>query len=102
MLVGSRAGLHVPTESHALTPGEEKVSPQMQVPFFRCDLNDIEIDEVVDSLRSGWLTTGPKVRRFEENLAAAVGAPHAVAVNSGDTGRLNGKGGFGFLAWLDG
>ncbi|HEX3127348.1 MAG TPA: DegT/DnrJ/EryC1/StrS family aminotransferase [Thermoanaerobaculia bacterium] len=54
----------------------------MNVPFFRPDLNETEIAEVVDTLRSGWLTTGPKVKRFEEDLAAAVGATHAVALNS--------------------
>jgi perosamine synthetase len=54
----------------------------VNVPFFRPDLGDAEIDEVVDTLRSGWLSTGPRVRRFEEDLAAAVGAAHAVAVNS--------------------
>jgi dTDP-4-amino-4,6-dideoxygalactose transaminase len=54
----------------------------MNVPFFRPDLSEAEIAEVVDTLRSGWLTTGPKVKRFEEEFAAAVGAPHAVAVNS--------------------
>jgi dTDP-4-amino-4,6-dideoxygalactose transaminase len=52
------------------------------VPYFRPDIRDAEIDEVVASLRSGWLTTGPRVKRFEEEFAAAVGAPHAVAVNS--------------------
>ncbi|MBT8485786.1 MAG: DegT/DnrJ/EryC1/StrS family aminotransferase [Phycisphaerales bacterium] len=41
-----------------------------------------EIDEVVDSLRSGWLGTGPKVARFERTFAAYKNAPHAVAVNS--------------------
>src|SRR5215210_1645363 len=54
----------------------------MNVPFFRPELSEAEIAEVVDTLRSGWLTTGPRVKRFEEDLAAAVGAPHAVAVNS--------------------
>jgi dTDP-4-amino-4,6-dideoxygalactose transaminase len=54
----------------------------MQVPFFRADLNEQEIAEVADTLRSGWLTTGPKVRRFEQEFAAAVNAKHAVAVNS--------------------
>ena len=54
----------------------------IQVPFFRPDIRESEIDEVVASLRSGWLTTGPRVKRFEEEFAAAVGAPHAVAVNS--------------------
>ena len=37
---------------------------------------------MVAALRSGWLTTGPRVKRFEEEFAAAVGAPHAVAMNS--------------------
>jgi dTDP-4-amino-4,6-dideoxygalactose transaminase len=41
-----------------------------------------EIDEVIDSLRNNWLTTGPKVKIFEENFAHYVGAKHAVAVNS--------------------
>ena len=52
------------------------------VPFFRPQITDAEVDEVVAALRSGWLTTGPRVKRFEEEFAEAVGAPHAVAVNS--------------------
>jgi dTDP-4-amino-4,6-dideoxygalactose transaminase len=52
------------------------------VPFFRPDVEDAEILEVVDTLRTGWLTTGPKVRRFEQEFAAHVGAAHAVALNS--------------------
>jgi len=52
------------------------------VPFFRPNVTDAEVDEVVAALRSGWLTTGPRVKRFEEEFAEAVGAPHAVAVNS--------------------
>ncbi len=55
----------------------------LRVPFFRPDLGEPEIEEVVAVLRSGWLTTGPRSRRFEQEFAAAVGAPHAVAVNSG-------------------
>lgn len=54
----------------------------MSVPFFRPQISEAEIAEVADSLRSGWLTTGPKVRRFEEEFAAAVGGRFAVAVNS--------------------
>ncbi|HQO20922.1 MAG TPA: DegT/DnrJ/EryC1/StrS aminotransferase family protein [Acidobacteriota bacterium] len=54
----------------------------MEVPFFRPGISDEEINEVVDTLRSGWLTTGPKTRRFEEGFAEAVKAPHSVAVNS--------------------
>lgn len=52
------------------------------VPFFKPDLGEREIDEVVAVLRSGWLTTGPRVKQFERDFAAAVGAPHALAVNS--------------------
>ncbi len=52
------------------------------VPFFRPELSPDEIAEVVDTLRSGWLTTGPKTRRFESAFADAVGAKHAIAVNS--------------------
>src|SRR6267142_1341037 len=69
---------------------------KLQVPFFRPALQQQEVDEVVATLRSGWLTSGPKVKRFEEEFAAAVSANgqshgarsrgdavHAVAVNSG-------------------
>jgi dTDP-4-amino-4,6-dideoxygalactose transaminase len=45
-------------------------------------IGDEEIAEVVASLRSDWLTTGPRVRSFEERFAAFVGAPGAVALNS--------------------
>lgn len=41
-----------------------------------------EIDEVVDTLRSGWLSTGPKVERFEALFGKYIGAKHAVALNS--------------------
>ena len=54
----------------------------MNVPFFRPEIGEAEIEEVVAALRSGWLTTGPRVKRFEEEMAAAVGARHAIAVNS--------------------
>ena len=52
------------------------------LPFHVPDLGEEEITEVVDVLRSGWLTTGPKARDFEREFAAMVGARHAVAVNS--------------------
>jgi dTDP-4-amino-4,6-dideoxygalactose transaminase len=45
-------------------------------------IDEAEIDEVVASMRSGWLGTGPKVARFEKDFRAYVGAPHAVAVSS--------------------
>ena len=56
--------------------------PQPQVPFFRPDLKQDEVDEVVATLRSGWLTSGPRVERFEKQFAMAVGAASATAVNS--------------------
>lgn len=54
----------------------------MNVPFFRVEITEDEINEVVDTLRSGWLTTGPKVKLFEESFAQAVGAKYAVPLNS--------------------
>lgn len=52
------------------------------LPFHRSDVGEEEVAEVVEVLRSGWLTTGPKVREFEREFAAMVGAQHAIAVNS--------------------
>ena len=54
----------------------------MNIPFHRASIGQPEIDEVVDSLKSGWLTTGPKCKRFEQEFADYVGARHAVALNS--------------------
>jgi len=54
----------------------------MQVPFFRPSITEAEIEEVAACLRSGWLTTGPRTRQFEADFAAAVGAKHALALNS--------------------
>ncbi len=45
-------------------------------------IEQAEIDEVVDSIKSGWLGTGPKVARFEEDFKRYKGAPHAAAVYS--------------------
>jgi dTDP-4-amino-4,6-dideoxygalactose transaminase len=54
----------------------------IQVPFYRPQLGNDEAAEVLAALRSGWLTSGPRVRRFEEEFAAAVRVRHAIAVNS--------------------
>ncbi len=63
------------------------------IPFALPDIGDDEIAEVVDTLKSGWITTGPKTRRFEEDFSAFLGAPnpteaplHAMAVNSATAG----------------
>src|SRR5829696_5980790 len=50
---------------------------KINVPFMRPELG-----EVIETLRSGWLTIGAKVKLFERNFAEAVGAPFAVALNS--------------------
>lgn len=45
-------------------------------------IGDDEIEEVVDSMKSAWLGTGPKVARFEEIFSGYKGVPHSAAVNS--------------------
>ena len=58
------------------------------LPFALPEIGEAEIAEVVDTLRSGWITTGPKARRFEEDFAAFLGdtALHCIAVNSATAG----------------
>jgi dTDP-4-amino-4,6-dideoxygalactose transaminase len=56
------------------------------LPFALPDIGDQEIEEVCDSLRSGWLTTGPKTRQFEADFATFIRARHALAVNSATSG----------------
>jgi perosamine synthetase len=53
------------------------------LPFHVPAITEDEIQAVVDTLRSGWITTGARVRQFEEDFARYVGCHHAVAVNSG-------------------
>jgi dTDP-4-amino-4,6-dideoxygalactose transaminase len=52
------------------------------LPFSPPLIGEEEIAEVVDTLRSDWITTGPKVKRFEENFARFVQAPDALALSS--------------------
>lgn len=52
------------------------------LPFSPPLLGDDEINEVIDTLRSDWITTGPKTRQFELDFAARVHAPQALAVSS--------------------
>jgi dTDP-4-amino-4,6-dideoxygalactose transaminase len=53
------------------------------IPFHRPAIGEDEIEAVVETLKSGWLTTGSNVKRFEEDFSSYVGSKHAVAVNSG-------------------
>ena len=52
------------------------------LPFSPPCLDDDEIAEVVESLRSGWITTGPKCRAFEEAFALKLASPASLAVSS--------------------
>jgi dTDP-4-amino-4,6-dideoxygalactose transaminase len=58
------------------------------LPFALPDIGEEEIAEVVDTLRSGWVTTGPKTKRFEEDFTAFLGDPslQSLAVNSATAG----------------
>ncbi len=55
---------------------------QSFLPFSLPTIGDEEIKEVLDTLQSGWITTGPKTKRFEEEFREYIGARHAIAVNS--------------------
>jgi dTDP-4-amino-4,6-dideoxygalactose transaminase len=52
------------------------------LPFSPPFIGEEEIREVVDTLRSDWITTGPKAKRFEQDFAAYLGAPAALALSS--------------------
>jgi len=52
------------------------------VPFSPPDMSDAEIAQVAEALRSGWITTGPKTKEFERQIAAYVGTARAVCLNS--------------------
>ena len=62
------------------------------LPFALPEIGEEEIAEVVDTLRSGWVTTGPKARQFEQAFAAYLGGDtdaaslHCIAVNSATAG----------------
>lgn len=52
------------------------------IPFSPPDISEDEINEVVDTLRNGWITTGPKVKEFERQIAEFIGVNKAVCLNS--------------------
>ena len=54
----------------------------MKIPFSPPDITDAEIEQVVDALRSGWITTGPKTKELERRVAAYCGTDRAVCLNS--------------------
>lgn len=54
----------------------------MKVPFSPPDITEEEIAEVADTLRSGWITTGPKTKKFEQEIAAYCHTERAACLNS--------------------
>lgn len=75
------------TEAIRTTPAGDRIVPgsataSRAVPFFRPSIAQAEVDEVVAVLRSGWCTSGPRVKQFEREFATAVGATYAIALNS--------------------
>ena len=54
----------------------------MKIPFYKPSIGAEEIDEVVQTLKGGWLTTGPRTKQFEKEFADYMRQKHAVAVNS--------------------
>lgn len=66
----------------------------MKIPFSPPYINDNVINEVVDSLRSGWITTGPKVKALEEEIRLFSGAKQVLCVNSWTSGAIM------MLRWL--
>lgn len=60
-----------------------KLQSYRKVTFFQPDITEVEVEEVTQTLRSGWITTGPKTKEFERKLADFVGVNKAVCLNSG-------------------
>ena len=54
----------------------------MNIPFSPPDITELEIQEVAEALRSGWLTTGPRTKELERQVAAYCGTNKAVCLNS--------------------
>ena len=54
----------------------------MKIPFSPPDITEEEIQEVAEALRSGWITTGPKTKEFERQIADYCGVKRAVCLNS--------------------
>lgn len=55
---------------------------KMNIPFSPPDMSELEIQEVADTIKSGWITTGPKTKELERQIAAYVGVNRCVCLNS--------------------
>ena len=61
---------------------QEKFAINRAIPFSPPDISDLEINEVIETLRSGWITTGPKTKELEKRLAEYCHVKRAVCLNS--------------------
>src|SRR5438128_580087 len=70
------------------SPNNTDMPASTFLPFALPDIGDDDIAEVVDTLKSGWITTGPKARRFEDDFTAFLGGAdlQSLAVNSATAG----------------
>lgn len=59
-----------------------ETSSHQFIPFHKPIIEEGEINEVVDTLKSGWITTGPKTKTFEQKFQGYIGSHYAIAVNS--------------------
>ena len=66
----------------AIAGGKPVRNKTHELPYFLPSIGTQEVAEVVDTLRSNWITTGPKTQKFTERVRKYIGAKHAVAVNS--------------------
>ena len=55
---------------------------KMNIPFSPPDISELEVQEVAEALRSGWITTGPRTKQLERNIAQYVGTEKCVCLNS--------------------
>ena len=55
---------------------------RMKVPFSPPDISELEVAEVAEALRSGWITTGPRTKQLEKNIAEYIGVNKACCLNS--------------------
>ena len=60
----------------------DKISKKQNIPFSPPDISEAEVMEVAEALRSGWITTGPRTKELERNIARRVGVNKCVCLNS--------------------
>jgi dTDP-4-amino-4,6-dideoxygalactose transaminase len=86
--VGALVGqAEAPPEAQTLTvnalAGDPLAASDWRVPLTDISMPESDVEAVLDCLRSGWLTMGPRIQAFETALANYTGTPHAVTVSSG-------------------